>query len=157
MILCVYCVCMCVAFVLSFRSKFLVTKPRQFYYCPCCLFMLWSGIPVAISLDSVSGKEDDWTGISPEQGANCIGPKLIYKSCRKLPELSTTVLCLSLYNINQKLLNNQHAVQSFDLIFMISKLSHAINLYLFQMKELQRTSYYGCKQVVMYKYIFFPV
>ena len=34
--------------------------------------------------------------LSPKQAASCIGPKLIYKSCRQLPELSTTVLCLSL-------------------------------------------------------------
>ena len=26
--------------------------------------MLWSGIPAAISVDSVSWKEDDWTGIT---------------------------------------------------------------------------------------------
>ena len=55
-------VCVCIyLFVLSFRSKFLVTKPlpRQNYYCACCLFMFWSGIPVAISVDSLT-KEDDW-------------------------------------------------------------------------------------------------
>ena len=52
--------------VLSFRSKFLFTKPltQQIYYCFCCLFMLWSGIPAAISVDYVTVKEDDWTGIS---------------------------------------------------------------------------------------------
>ena len=62
-LVCVLCVC--VVFVLSFRSKFLVTKPlpQQIYY-PCCLFMLWSGIPAAISVDSVSVKEDDWTVIT---------------------------------------------------------------------------------------------
>ena len=58
------CVFVCLS-VLSFRSNFLVTKPqpRQIYYCPCCLFMLWAGIPAAISVDSVTVKEDDWTGI----------------------------------------------------------------------------------------------
>ena len=50
-------------FVLSFCSKFLVTKPlpRQFSYCPRCLFMMWSGLPAAISVDSATVMEDDWT------------------------------------------------------------------------------------------------
>ena len=40
------------------------------------------------------GRRLDWY-MSPEQAANCIGLKLLYKSCGKHPELSTTVLCLS--------------------------------------------------------------
>ena len=40
--------------------------------------MLWSSIPAAIPVDSVTVKEDDWT-LSPEQAANCIGPKLYTK------------------------------------------------------------------------------
>ena len=57
--------------------------------------MMWSGFPAAISLDSATVMEDDWY-VSPEQAANCMGPKLIYESCGQYPELSTTVLCLSL-------------------------------------------------------------
>ena len=61
-LVCVFVVCL---FVLSFRSKFLVSKPlpRQFCYCPRCLFMMWSGIPAAISVDSATVMEDDWTSI----------------------------------------------------------------------------------------------
>ena len=95
--MCVYLfVCL---FVLSFRSKFLVTKPlpRQLCYCPRGLFMMWSGIPAAISVDSATVMEDDWTS-KVSVTRTSIGPNLIYESCGQYPELSTTVLCLSLGN-----------------------------------------------------------
>ena len=72
--------------------------------------MKWSGIPAAISVDSATVMEDDW---SPEQAANCIGPKLIYESCGQYPELSTTVLCLSLF-ISWVTLNSMNGLDGLD-------------------------------------------
>ena len=50
------------------NGKFL-PLPRPIYYCLCCLFMPWSGIPAAILWRKM-------TGLSPKQAANCRGPKL---------------------------------------------------------------------------------
>ena len=63
----------------ALNFEFTKPLPRQIYYCPCCLFMSWSGITAAISVDSVT-KEDDWTGIfHPNKQQTAQAPDLITK------------------------------------------------------------------------------
>ena len=75
--------------------------------------MMWSGIPAAISVDSATVMEDDWTSkVYVTRTSNKLHRNLIYESCGQYPELSTTVLCLSLV-ISGYLLLGTSAIYSY--------------------------------------------